>query len=681
VASGDWTNPAVWSNGVVPTADARVVISSGTTVRFNAYMNTAIDTLRIDGKLQFATNINTQLKVDTVVVTTTGVLHIGTAADPVQNNVTARVLIADGGPIDVTKDPYKLGRGIVSRGEVKMYGMAVTPYVTLALQPTAGDTRLFLSSIPANWRVGDRLVVTGTMPTRDDFGADEVTILAINGTVVTTTAMQFSHHTPPNSGLSVHVANLNRNVVLTAEDSSVVAERPHMVFFHNPNVSIDNIGVYGFGRTDKSIPINDPVVVNGVLQPGTGTNPRARYAIHFHHTGVNPAYAPATVRGSVVEGSPGWGYVNHSSNVDFINNVAYGVNGSAFVTEDGNEIGSMVRNLAVSTTGAFGGIGSRITIHDFGFQGHGFWFQGPGIDVVDNISAGSYSGGFAYFTSSAKNLFDAVNLSDPALAGGKEAVPVDSVPLKGFSGNTAYAGRVGLEIWHSMFRMTDGQSYIDNFTSWNTAVSGIETFYSGRITVRNSTLIGNLSSPSGVGVFTNHFTQDITFQNLRAIGLSVGIIAPVRGATIVDGGYFAAVQGVYIEKGYDTRRVVDIRGAVTFAALSPAQLMGRRQYSVYLSLDVDYTDRALASPDSLFTAETILLRPTGSPVYRLYYFLQFKGVTPFTPAATAALPAGFVNLKNWQLQLLHGKVFGGEMVTNYDSFGLPTVYGMVRKIG
>ena len=61
-----------------------------------------------------------------------------------------------------------------------------------------------------------------------------------------------------------------------------------MMFLHNPNVVVENINVTGFGRTNKDVPITDPVVVNGVLQPGTGLNPRARYAMHFHHTGVNP---------------------------------------------------------------------------------------------------------------------------------------------------------------------------------------------------------------------------------------------------------------------------------------------------------------------------------------------------------------------------------------------------------
>ena len=56
---------------------------------------------------------------------------------------------------------------------------------------------------------------------------------------------------------------------------------------------IEIIGIYGFGRTDKALPINSPVVVGGVVQPGTGTNPRARYALHFHHMGVDPRVAPA----------------------------------------------------------------------------------------------------------------------------------------------------------------------------------------------------------------------------------------------------------------------------------------------------------------------------------------------------------------------------------------------------
>jgi hypothetical protein len=57
--------------------------------------------------------------------------------------------------------------------------------------------------------------------------------------------------------------------------------------------------------------------------------------------------------------SPGWGFVNHSSNVVMEDNVAYDVIGASFTTEAGDEIGAFRRNLAVKSTGSGAGIESR----------------------------------------------------------------------------------------------------------------------------------------------------------------------------------------------------------------------------------------------------------------------------------------------------------------------------------
>ncbi len=233
-----------------------------------------------------------------------------------------------------------------------------------------------------------------------------------------------------------------------------------MWFIHNPDVDVENIQVNGFGRTDKTIPIG--TIVNGVA------NPRGRYAMHFHHDGVNPMMDPAVVRGSVVIDSPGWGYVNHSSNVVMENNIAYKVVGSSFVTEDGNEIGVMraICRLAIRVRAKQ--IESRTAIHDFGHEGDGFWFQGPGVQVVNNIAVGAAHAGFIFFTASSKNLFDAVNLANPSLAKGHDAVPVGSVPLSQVKGNVAFNSGFGLEVWFHMTRMPEGETIIEDFTSWNT---------------------------------------------------------------------------------------------------------------------------------------------------------------------------------------------------------------------
>ena len=120
---------------------------------------------------------------------------------------------------------------------------------------------------------------------------------------------------------------------------------------------------------------------------------------------------------------PGWGYVNHSGYVDFVDNVAYNVNGAAFVTEVGDEIGSFRRNLAIGSTGSGYAMESRLEIQDFGHQGDGFWFQGSGISVTDNVAAGNEGNGFVFFSrglieGGVTKQFVSANLPDPSIANG-----------------------------------------------------------------------------------------------------------------------------------------------------------------------------------------------------------------------------------------------------------------------
>ena len=173
VASGRWSDPSSWHNGQVPGAGARVVITSGTEVYFDSVMNNSLSTLRIDGIVRFAHNLNTQLKVDTIVVNTAGTLLIGTEAQPIQSGVTAKIIFPTDSPIDMAWDPRLLSRG-TGRGTVRMVGEEVTPFVGLASDPSKGDTILRLVSVPIHWRVGDQLVLTGTNPYTLDFGTEEL---------------------------------------------------------------------------------------------------------------------------------------------------------------------------------------------------------------------------------------------------------------------------------------------------------------------------------------------------------------------------------------------------------------------------------------------------------------------------------------------------------------------------
>ena len=123
-----------------------------------------IHTIRIDGTLRFATDVNTELKVDTIVGAPGSLLEIGTEANPIADDVTARIIFADGGEIDRTWDPSQISRGAILHGSTVMFGAEKTAWTTLAVPARAGDSTLSLSEVPVGWRVGDELVIAGTDP-------------------------------------------------------------------------------------------------------------------------------------------------------------------------------------------------------------------------------------------------------------------------------------------------------------------------------------------------------------------------------------------------------------------------------------------------------------------------------------------------------------------------------------
>src|SRR5262249_33853914 len=148
----------------------------------------------------------------------------------------------------------------------------------------------------------------------------------------------------------------------------------HVMFMHTDQETIAYADFLNLGRTDKSQPLNNAQLgADGRVIPGTGTNQVGRYALHFHRDywpGLSDGDPPILVLGNYEAGSPGWGYVNHSSNVDFEQNVAFNNFGAAFATEAGNEIGTFNANLAVGTVGVANGaqqdvIGARDSINDF----------------------------------------------------------------------------------------------------------------------------------------------------------------------------------------------------------------------------------------------------------------------------------------------------------------------------
>ena len=543
INDGSWFDPGTWQGGVVPGAGARVLISDGVTVTYDGESPVSLFTVRVDGALEFATDVDTFMEVDTLVVSTTGRLEIGTIANPVDAGVEAIIQIADNGPIDTSWDPMLLSRGIISHGIVDIHGAEKEAFLKVATDPMAGDTSITLESVPDGWEVGDQIVLTGTKLQDLPYASagtqrnvvtedEELIITGISGNTITfATPLQFDHDTP-RADLKAYVANYSRNVQVRTEnaDSVPVSERGHVMFMHSDAIDVRYAEFFELGRTDKSeraFDFDDLSTVNH------DSNLKGRYSLHIHRAGVDHLNDPAMLVGNSVWGSPGWGFVHHDSNAILADNAAYNVFGAAFVAETGNETGRWAHNIAIKSIGV-GGLakeGSDVDAFDLGRTGAGFWFQGRMVNAVDNVAAGIPGGhGFVYM-SRGDGVIDIVpdNLPQSEILKYLDSAIINHAPIAQFQGNESFATSLGVEVIKAQpLQEHDVRSVIDGFTAWEVQ-TGLRLEYTGHYTLKDIDLIaarnsnGNGAEFRGIAFGPN--TVDVTVNGAVIDGFEVGIRA------------------------------------------------------------------------------------------------------------------------------------------------------------
>jgi hypothetical protein len=544
VKSGSWFDPTTWADGKIPAQGAKVLIPEAITVNYDGVSDTSLFTVRVDGKLQFATDQNTRMVVDTLVVAPTGFLQIGTKDNPVQDGVTADIQIANDGPIDVNWDPQLLSRGIISHGTTDVHGQEKTSFLKLALDPMAGSTMLFFNDDAAQngWKVGDKIVVTGThiAPQQEPNGdwvnlgtQDETrTIKAIVGsTVVLDSPLEFNHDAP-SPDLKAYVADYTRNVVIETQnaDNVPVSERGHIMFMHNPSVDVEYAELSGLGRTDKSVRAVDAETTPGIT---SDTNVKGRYALHLHETGVDPGSQQAIIKGNAVWGSPGWGIVQHDSNADVENNATYGTFGAGYVAETGNETGVWHGNIAIDAHGVGAGAAwdkaaGDVAAFDLARTGIGFFFEGRMIKATNNVAA-DVNQGFVYMDRGSAALIPAGDLAQPGISHGLAATDISVPPIQNFTDNEVLAASDGLTVIKAgPYQGHDVRSVIDGFKAWE-VFDGIHLEYTAHYTLLNTELVGPQSTPdlkflSSSGVELGNDTFDIVFNNSRISNFQDGII-------------------------------------------------------------------------------------------------------------------------------------------------------------
>lgn len=589
VQSGPWSSPATWQGGSIPGDDARVLISHEVTV--DGMITQEMKSIRIasGAKLQYATSVNTELRTEYLVSEKDGSFEIGTASNKIDPAVTARLVFAERGGTSFSEDPNRFAPGAVFMGSVRMHGAEKTSWLTFenTYQPSKDATQLVLDSAPSGWRIGDQLALAGT--DINSFTSDEVVeITGISGSIISIKDPLIRAHKAPSQAadLDVHLANLTRNIVITSENSSVTSlngefhkPRGHMMFMHNQDVDLRYVEANQIGRTDKSIILDDWDFEDLERGPNTGSpvpnggrNPRGRYSFHFHRGAVNtsvfPAQAflpnPAHVEGCVVNNDPGWGFVSHSSRVNFIRNVSYDVVGSAFCTESGNETGSFIENIAIRTynpaepmtsiprpresyfegevTQALADI--REGRQDFAWQGDGFWLHGTGVTVQGNVVAGATGHAYVYWVDGliekglgmARGDIDTHVPTDEfpelnqALKDWKTEFPGFVLDIwylqpRPFRNNTAYTFARGVHTYyvHTEFHLSTEESddpeefmnltpdiyrkqlnlEFDNTILWNIRRRGFGHNHTSNVTIKNSRVVGYNSSPEFENYGTN----------------------------------------------------------------------------------------------------------------------------------------------------------------------------------
>lgn len=615
---GDWNDPGTWHNGRVPDADARVLIPEGIAVTYSQENDASLFTVRVDGVLDFATDRDSRMLVDTLVVSPSGHLIMGTEDDPVRPNVNIDIVFADNGNIDTSWDPGLLSRGLLSQGAVSIHGAEKTSHVKVEVDAMAGDSRLVLSEVPEGWQVGDKLVLTGTYQqgeywnnaTRRVENAEsqdeEVTIRAINGNEIVLDRPLTYNHDTPRDDLKAYVANMTRNITFSSEggDDLPVHQRGHVMFMHSDDVDVRYAGFQDLGRTDKSRPAFDIDDLGGPGSVSADANIQTRYAFHFHETGVSDLENPAMAIGNVVDGSPGWGFVHHSSNANFTNNVAFDVFGAAFVAEDGNETGIWYRNIAIKSEGIGSGDwtvkeGADVHRGDNGRTGDGFFFGGRLVEAAENVAANT-TNGYVWFHRGERDSVDMATSHHPELGYGMDGKSTDTPPIQGFHDNEAFGTHTGLiVIKANPDQGHDVRSVFDGFLNWETR-EGINVSYTSHYTFLDLDLLaqrpeaGGPSNEVGAGVLFGTNAFDMVVNGAKISGFQNAY--DLRQNSSTDNVAPRDFQNTIIDA-----EVSNIRGPILVEAASGQLRIIDSSQLVTDRLSFDFTgDRVISARDDIF---------------------------------------------------------------------------------
>ena len=299
-------------------------------------------------------------------------------------------------------------------GELELVGQPVERIVKFNSNLSMGTSRItgtkgsaFAGSILAKgWAQGDEVLLPATRFERSRrLGNETRTLSAINGQrIIFDSPLEFNHKRV--LGRPLTLANLSSNIVIRSAVPHEINKRGQVMVMKDGvdgqccQTTISGVRFQSLGRTDKARQLS-------------ARNQNMMYGVHFHLCGTSQGRTAHVVQDSVLVDSPGWGFVNHGSEVSFSGNVAYDFTGAGFVAEAGHERGEFIGNLAVGGRGVdryefrriYLSVKPRIERADLAFHGDGFWISSPFVTVSSNRAIGNHGHGFLWYQTGIDSSF------------------------------------------------------------------------------------------------------------------------------------------------------------------------------------------------------------------------------------------------------------------------------------
>jgi hypothetical protein len=468
-ASGNWSNPKTWTPPRVPKTGDRVLISRGTKVTYDAKNKEVIRLLQIVGTLTFARDRDTELNVAVLKVQNslecsesgfacdfegvtgageplkardgiTPTLEIGTLANPIPAQHTARIRLHYIEGME-KKDAPAL---VCCSARMELHGAPLSrTWVKLGANVAAGDSMVKLSEPVTGWKVGDEVIVTGSLRGggggsyrgSDKLTTEERRITKIEGDQVKLDQPLKYEHFGAGEYRS-EIANLSRNVIIESADAKGV--RGHTLY-------------HAFSQGDISYARFAHLGKEGVL---------GRYSIHFHLVGD-------TMRGSQIKGAAivdshnRWVTIHGTEYLVVRDCVGYQSVGHGFFMEDGTEVYNVLdRNLGVQAYH-----GKRLPKQVLPFDpndGAAFWWANGRNTISNNVACENDEYGFRYDMQHSRYFSSTLPIRT---ADGKtEEIDVRTIPIWRFENNESHTeGLYGLVVAANGGRQPDSSIRSEKF--------------------------------------------------------------------------------------------------------------------------------------------------------------------------------------------------------------------------